>query len=378
MKKDFNPLIFLAPLGAGWLAVMPFAFMNYTVAHPKWLIALEHILPLLQTSMWWLYYFFMAIMVVFGVLHFALMIKFFVSFVAWNKTPEAKEYSEDPLRNVGITVPILGLAMTMNVFIGVIRFFVPVISENLQSFMLPALIAWWVLWIITMFMTIRITRNAFIKNFDFEKITFSWLLLPMTIGMVSVVGAGIAALAKDSTIASTAVFFTFMSAVFWLFLFVTKLITLFQKHFADKNGLPMKQALPSFLIVIPNITIYAITLFRLWHYFGNQTGHHVDFFLWFVIIGGFVFETRYLIFGISLLKDYLKGEFIQKDFHLSMRGLVCPIVGYVVLGGFAYQQFFNNPIIYWVSVAMAFLAVVTYAIIAKKHLGCKFGKVICD
>jgi len=65
-----------------------------------------------------------------------------------------------------------------------------------------------------MFMAIRITRNAFIKNFDFEKITFSWLLLPMTIGMVSVVGAGIAALAKDSTIASTAAFFTFMSAVF--------------------------------------------------------------------------------------------------------------------------------------------------------------------
>jgi len=85
--------------------------------------------------------------------------------------------------------------------------------------------------------------------------------------MVTVVGAGIAALAKDSIVANTAAFLTIISLTWGLFLFVTKLITLFQKHFADKNGLPSKYAMPGFLTVIPNITLYSISLFRLAHYF---------------------------------------------------------------------------------------------------------------
>jgi hypothetical protein len=108
--------------------------------------------------------------------------------------------------------------------------------------------------------------------------------------MTTVVGAGIAALAKDPTIAHTAAFFTFISLGFGLLLFGTKLVTLFQKHFSE-TGLPGKQALPSFLIVIPNVTLYAISLFRLGHYFANQTGSHPDLFLFFVIIGAFTFET---------------------------------------------------------------------------------------
>ena len=63
MKKNFNPLLFLSALGAGGIAIMPFAFMNYAVPHPKGLIALEHVLPLLQTNMAWLYYFFFAVMI---------------------------------------------------------------------------------------------------------------------------------------------------------------------------------------------------------------------------------------------------------------------------------------------------------------------------
>jgi hypothetical protein len=33
MKKTFDPLVFLSALGAGGIAIMPFAFMNYTVPH---------------------------------------------------------------------------------------------------------------------------------------------------------------------------------------------------------------------------------------------------------------------------------------------------------------------------------------------------------
>jgi hypothetical protein len=45
------------------------------------------------------------------------MIFLFVRFFKWFGTQEAKNYREDPLRNPGITTPILALAMTMNLFI---------------------------------------------------------------------------------------------------------------------------------------------------------------------------------------------------------------------------------------------------------------------
>jgi len=357
---------------------MPFAFMNYAVPHPKGLIALEHILPLLQTNMAWLYYFFFAVMIGFWLLHFVLMIKLFISFFAWNKTKEADEYRHDPLRNAWMTTPILAFAMTMNVFIGAIRFFVPAISKNLQDFMLPALIIWILLWIVTMYVSLDITKKSFIKSFDFEKITFGRLLVPFTIGMVTVVGAGIAALAKSSMIANTAAFLTFISLWFWLFLFITKLVTLFQKHFSEKNWLPSKQALPSLLIVVPNVTLYAISLFRLGHYFANQTWTHADLFLFFVIVWAFAFETWYLLFGLSLLKNYFQEHFFKKEFYVTMRWLVCPIVAYAVLWSFAYQQFFNNPIIYRLVVVMMLVSIAIYLIIAKKNIGCSTGKLSCE
>ena len=45
------------------------------------------------------------------------MVVLVIKYLKWNKLPEALEYKEDPLRNPGITTPILAFAMTMNVFI---------------------------------------------------------------------------------------------------------------------------------------------------------------------------------------------------------------------------------------------------------------------
>jgi hypothetical protein len=53
--------------------------------------------------------------------------------------------------------------------------------------MLPALIFWLLLWLVTMYVSIGITKKSFIKNFVFENISFGWLLVPFTIGMVTVV-----------------------------------------------------------------------------------------------------------------------------------------------------------------------------------------------
>jgi tellurite resistance protein TehA-like permease len=154
--------------------------------------------------------------------------------------------------------------------------------------------------------------------------------------MLTVTGTGIAAMAKDYDIATVAMVLTVVSGSMGLFLLLVKTITLFKSHFAA-TGLPEKQFLPSFLIVIPNITLYAISFFRLAHYFERHHEAHVHTFQQVVVLTAWAFETWYLIFGLVLLVDYFK-KYFQKDFTVSQWSLVCPFVAYAVLGAFVYKM----------------------------------------
>lgn len=57
------------------------------------------------------------------------------------------------------------------------------------------------------------------------------------------------------------------------------------------------------------------------------------------------------MFGLSVLKDFLINDFFKQEYYATLRGFVCPLVAYAVLGSFAYQQFFANPIIYRIDIA---------------------------
>jgi len=379
MKRNFNPLIFLASLGAWWIAVIPFAFMQYSINFGEWLVKISHIMKLFGgTDIMRLYYILFAIMIVFGVLHIVLTIMFFKQFFSRYRTEEYFEYKNDPLKNYGLITPLLSLLMTMNIVIWPVRFFIANFADNLQSFMLPALIFWLILFVFTMYVAMNILKRAFEQSFDIEKINFWRLLTPFTIWMLSVVWAGIAAMSKNAQIANTAAFFTLVSASMWVLLFLVKLITLFKKHFEDKNWLPSKYFMPSFLIVIPNITLYAITFFRLGHYLEKTMWFHIDYFFYFVIVGGFAFATWYLIFGLMLMKKFFQNHFFKKEYYVQLRGLICPFVAYAVLWSFAYKVMWNNIIIYYVILWSTFVSIILYLIIFRRYISCGKKWVICE
>ena len=77
MKKNnsFNPLLFLAALGAGGISVIPFSFFQYTTPHPKGLVTFAQMghgsLPLGKEI---LYYGLEGVMVVFALLHIVLSV----------------------------------------------------------------------------------------------------------------------------------------------------------------------------------------------------------------------------------------------------------------------------------------------------------------
>lgn len=379
MKKKFSPLLFLASLGAGGITIIPFAFLNYTFPHPKGLIQFADIahgtLPMMQEI---LFRFMEVTMIVFTIIHFALTIKYVIQLIKWFGSKEHKELRQDPLHNASLVAPFISIIMTMNVFIGPIRFFIPQIGNNLQSFMFPALITWAILWVLLMKTEIGLLKTSFEKDFDVNKIHFGWLLHPFALAMLTVTGTGIAALSSNPEIAHTAAFMSLISGSMGFFLLTVKLIALFKSHFAS-SGMPEKQFYPSFLIVIPNITLYAISAFRIGHYLEHHHAMEMGSYFLIIVTLAFAFETWYLMFALSLLKDYFKNHF-RKEFYVSQWGLVCPIVAYAVLGSFVYKVFFPSAILYWAIVATMTIGIGVFFTLLCKQCRCKRGttKISCS
>ena len=366
----FNPLRFLASLGAGGIAVMPFAFFQYTHYQGKGLVSFRTIghgsLPIEKE---WLFYSLEGVMIVFAVLHLILTGLFFQQFFRWIKTEAYKAYMANPLSNAGILAPFVSVGMTFNIMIAVVRFFVPALSDNFQSMMLPALIGWSALWLALLRMEIKLLGISFAVSFDVNKINFGWLLHPFALGMVTVTGTGIAAMSKAPSIAHIAAFMSMVSGTMGIFLLAVKTIAIFKSHFSA-SGMPEKQFLPSFLIVVPNITLFAISGFRFVHYMEHQFGAHLHWLSQTIVVLAFAFEVWYMSFGLYLLKNYFKKHFFNAEFHVSQWGLICPFVAFAVLGSFFYKLFVPNPVGYAVVVATMFTVIVFFAMLLKKALTC--------
>jgi hypothetical protein len=368
-KKNFNPLIFLASLGAGGIAVTPFILMQYTTTHGDGLITRAQLWSNNFSNLTSLYYFSLeAVTVIFSLLHFILTVIFTIKLFQWLKTEAFKKMVDDPLKNTAVLAPLISLLMTMNLFIGPIRYFLPTISNNFQSLFAPAFGFWLAIFIFSLWLEIKLLKTAFEKSFDINNIHFGWLLHPFLLGMLSTVGTGIAAMSKDASIANAAAFFSMISFSMGIFLLSVKLIALFKSHFSAP-GLPEKNFLPSFLIVIPNITLFAISAFRFGHFLEKHQHFHMGAYFYIVVGLSFAFEVWYLFFGLSLLSNYFKQNHF-KEYYTTQWGLICPLVAFVALGSFAYNIIWSSPYLYGALVLAMLAMIVLYFELLYKYWKC--------
>lgn len=378
--KKFTPLVFLASLGAGGIAVMPFVLMQYTIEHGKGLITRSQLWSEEFTGIIAGYYYSLEIiMVLFTLIHFILTIWFTINLIKWMKTDKFSELINNPLKNTAILAPLISILMTMNLFIGPIRYFIPTLSGNFQSLFLPAMIFWSILFILIMWTEIKLLGISFKKGFDINEINFGWLLHPFLLSMLTVIGTGIAAMSQNFSIANTAAFMSLISGSMGLFLLLVKMVVIFKSHFS-KTDLPEKQFLPSILIVIPNITLFAISAFRLGHFLEHHHGFHLGAYFYLVIGLSFAFEIWYMLFGLSLLKDYFKNHHFN-EFYITQWGFICPLVAFVVLGGFAYNVVLPSPILYGIFIFTMITVILLYFELLIKHIKCLINentKINCD
>lgn len=90
--------------------------------------------------------------------------------------------------------------------------------------------------------------------------------------MITVTGTGFAALAKNtesisynSDLAGFAAFLSVISGTMAIFLLSVKVFSIFKKHLS-REGILDDQFVPTYLIVLPIITLIGISIFRLGHY----------------------------------------------------------------------------------------------------------------
>lgn len=350
--------------------MLPFVLMQYTTEHGPGLITRAQLWARQMTGLESAYYGVLeGIMILFATLHFILLGWYAVKLVKWIGSHDFNALVQDPLRNSTLMAPFITIMMTMNLFIGPIRYFAPALQENFQGMMAPAFAFWSVLFVATLLTEVYLLGISFKRGFDVNKINFGWLLHPFALGMLSTVGSGIAAMAKNPTIAHHAAFLTMIAFSMGLFLLVVKLVMIFKSHF-EKDGLSEKYFLPSFLIVIPNITLFAITAFRLGHYLEHHMGMHLDWYFYIVIGVAFAFEVWYMLFGLSLLYRYFKQHHFR-EYFVAQWGLICPFVAFVVLGAFAFKNVLPSAVLYAIFVVTTVATVVFYLELLYKHIKCQ-------
>jgi len=377
LLDNYNPLIWLSALGAGGISIGAFVILQYTLWGKKGLAVMSQmeqtpIVLLLE-----------AIMLIFGSISLALTIYYGIVAWKWRKTEKYHSYSENPLVNAGLMAMYVSLAMSLNVFIGVVRYFSDYLSSNFQSLMLPGFIAFAILWFTIMNKEIQLLAKTFTKGFDMDKIHFGWLLHPFALGMITVTGTGLAAMSHTSWIAEVSAFMTLISGTMGMFLMSVKLFSIFKKHFHQEGALD-NQFMPTYIIVIPIITVFAISYFRLGHFAENNLGvtkENIHFLLEFGMATAFAFQVWYFWFGLVMLKDYWKNYF-KTHFHVSQWGVICPFVGFSVLGGFIFKLLASYSAFFYFLIGVLLIAVVLYLYLLKRQFKCikakKTKNFICD
>ena len=375
LVEKFNPLIWLSALGAGGVSIAAFIILQYTIWTGK---GLANFAAMEQTN---LVIFLEAIMVVFGFIHLVLTLYYAVAIFKWMKTEKYQEYKENPLVNAGLMAPMVSLAMSLNVVIGVVRYFSDYMVHNFQAMMLPGFIGFSILWFVIVNEEVLLLSKSFTKGFDMDKIHFGWLLHPFALGMITVTGTGLAAMSHTHWIASTSAFMSLISGTMGMFLMSVKLFSIFKKHF-NQEGTLDNQFAPTYIIVIPIITVFAISFFRLGH-FAEHALHaeNIAAMMKFGMVTAFAFQVWYFWFGLVMLKDYWTGYFKNTQ-HVSQWGLICPFVGFVALGAFVFKLFASYLFFQYILLAILVFVALMYLFLLKRQLCCLKGrenkKYICE
>jgi len=335
---NYNPLYFLASLGAGGTAVTFFMFLMFMTPHQTPIPTFDTLKPLLtgdSLPIAALVGAAMAGIAFFTALHLRLLVWNIGEYRRFRGTP-AFEKLRSSNAEVGLMAIPLTLAMTINVSFIIGAVFVPGLW-NIVEYLFPgalaafAAVGAYALTIFTRYMTRVLTTGAF----DFgANNNLSQMIAIFAFAMVAVGLAAPGAMSHTLAVNAAGIALSLFFAAVAITLGVVKFVLGFKSTL--RHGIA-EAASPSLWIAIPILTLLGITFVRhhmgLHHHFGAELDKPGLFVMTSLILGA---QLMFGILGYSVMKrlgyfrDYIHGD--KK--HPGSFALICPGVALVVFSWF--------------------------------------------
>lgn len=336
--NKFNPMYFLASLGAGGLSVSFFIYLMFLVPHKDTPMAtFNHIFPkLLEGSMLSLIIAFSLVFIIaFAFFHFKLLIWCTKEF---KKYKESEDYKTLISSNAEISLMAIPLtfAMTINVCFVLGAVFVPNLWSVVEYMFPFALLGF----ATTGYFALKIFFNYFSRllvngGFDFSKNNnLSQMISIFAFSMIAVGFAAPGAMSHNLIINAIGIFSSIFFVAIALLLVLIKITIGFVNMF--ENGISAEAA-PSLWIIIPILTLLGITFVRisfgLDHNFNSPINKSMLFTITSVVVA---LQIIFGILGYQVMKkigyfeEYIMGE---KRSSVSF-ALICPGVAFMVFGMF--------------------------------------------
>jgi hypothetical protein len=339
LREKFNPMCFLASLGAGGLSVSFFMYLMFLVPHKGTpMPVFNQLLPKLMegTLLSLVVLFSLFFIIIFAFFHFKLLIWNTKQFLMYKKTDSFKTLINSNSEITLITIP-LTYAMTINICFILGAVFVPNLWSIVEYLFPFALFSF----AVTGYFSLKIIFNYFSRllttgDFDFTKNNnLSQMISIFALSMVSVGFAAPGAMSHNLTINAIGIFCALFFASFAIFMLFIKITMGFKSMF--EQGISV-EASPSLWIIIPILTLLGIMMVRvsfgLNHNFDSNLSKSSLFTLTSVILS---IQIIFGILGYKVMKINKYFEIYVEDENTKSSvsfALICPGVATMVFGMF--------------------------------------------
>lgn len=337
--SDYNPLYFLASLGAGGIAVTFFMYPMFMIQHSDTpLVTFKHLYPILTGDnlvMGGLLVLDLVAVLFFSFLHFRLLLWNFSELKCFRKSASCTELKKSNAE-VSLMVIPLTLAMSINVAFILGALFIPGLWQFVEYLFPFALLGFFAVGI----QALRILGTYFTRlftagDFDFaSNNNLSQMIAIFALAMISVGLAAPGAMSQHIQINAIGIFLSIFFLSLAMVLAIVKLVLGFQSILT--HGISEK-ASPSLWILIPILTLFGITIIRLTmglhHGFEAHLSKPSLFVLTSVILSLQIMIglIGYKVMGeLGYFRDYISGS--KGD--AGTFALICPGVALFVFGTF--------------------------------------------
>lgn len=334
LGEKYNPLYFLAALGAGGLSVSFFMYINFMIPRKGPMITFEQWYPvLLQGNA-------QSALIVASLLGIVFFAFYHIKLLLWNikeyklfKTTEAYQKLKSTNAEVTLMTMPLTFAMTVNVMFVIGAVFVPGLWDVVEYLFPGALVAFGIIGYYGIKIFGEYFQRLIVKG-DFDFIQNSNLSQMISVFAFSMIDVGFAAPAAMSHVPATMAIGAMLSFLFGTLVVVLAFIKLLLGFKSIlRNGISLEAA-PSLWIAIPIITLIGITIFR---DMAGLTHHNLNWHLVFAYTGGLV--SLQLIFGYIGYKVLKEMGYFEKFVNgdgksVGSFALICPGVAFFVFGQF--------------------------------------------